>query len=102
LRRTTTPSIFHELGKPFPPGIATFEEIRLEIERTLAKMQEVQGEERRFLLRRLHRLIILADKAIFSDKRSHLAGNLTTWRHSTTLRHLVQLALNAVELSRRT
>jgi hypothetical protein len=44
--------------------MATFAEIRIEIERTLAKMQEEKGENRRFLLKRLHSLITLADRAI--------------------------------------
>jgi hypothetical protein len=61
--------------------MATFNEIRLEIERTVAKVKEAEGENKRLLLRRLHRLIILADEAISThDKLNPLADNLAIRR----------------------
>jgi anti-anti-sigma factor len=80
---------FWYLGKGLPWAMTTFEEIRLEIEGTLAAAQE--AENKRFLLRRVHRLITLADEAIYiNDKRSPVAANLATRTHLATLRSLVK------------
>jgi hypothetical protein len=89
------------LGKPFPAGRATFEETRLEIERTLDQAQLVEGHNKRRLLRRLSCLIILAE-AIANGTRSPLAHNLATPMHLANLRRIVTLALRAAELNRRT
>jgi hypothetical protein len=62
-----------------PPEMTKFEQIRLEIERTLSKVEEAEGEDRRALLRRAHRLIILAEEAISSrDKPRPIADNPAT------------------------
>jgi hypothetical protein len=82
--------------------MATFEEIRLGTERTLAAAQKAEGENKRLLLRRLHRLIILADEAVSSNgKRSFLADNLSTWTNLEGLRSLVKIAMDAARAGER-
>jgi hypothetical protein len=79
--------------------MATFDDIRLEIERALAKVQEAEGENKRLLLRRLHRLINQADEAIATHyKLNPLADNLAIRRRLITLRSLVKIAMDAPEL----
>jgi anti-anti-sigma regulatory factor len=59
-------------------------------------MQEEKGENRRFLLKRLHSLITLADRAISSDVS--LADNTANRTHLEDLRRLVKNTMYAVEL----
>ena len=80
----------------------TFAEIRFEIERTLVKVQLAEGEDKRFLLRRLRILIAQADKVMSSEKRSSVADNPTTRRDLDTLRNVVKIAMDTAELNRRT
>jgi hypothetical protein len=78
--------------------MAMFDEIRIEIERTFAKVQEAEGENKRVLLRRLHRLITLADEAISSnDERSPVADDLVVRRHLATLRSLVKVEMDTAD-----
>jgi len=79
--------------------MVTFDEIRLEIERTLAAEQEAEGQNKWFLLRRLHRLITWADRAASGDYRLNLlADNVATPKHLATLWNLVKIAMDAAKL----
>jgi hypothetical protein len=85
-----------------PPEMTMFAEIRFEIERTLVKVELAEGEDKRFLLRRLRILIAQADKAILSQKRNPAADNPPTHRDLDMLRNVVKTAMDASELNRKT
>jgi hypothetical protein len=53
----------------------TFDEIRLEIERTLATLKEEEGKNKRHLLKHLYRLITQADETISNDSKRKADGD---------------------------
>jgi hypothetical protein len=80
-----------------PSAMDTFDEIRLEIERTLAALEEDKNK-RRHLLKHLFRLITLADETISSDSKLNAADYLANYRYLESQRRFLTTALAAAKL----